>query len=267
MTTEEVCKFWDNRANLGLLAGTNDVKLKQLEMDILKEYVGTEDTVLDLGCGNGVLTFLLAERTSRDVQGVDFSSEMIRCALEERDKRNYSADKINFFVHDLRELDSLPDRLRNYFDVVITERALINLQTWEEQERAIEQIVTLLKPSGRYLMCENSTDSLSRLNKLRKHSGLPEITPPWHNRYLRDQEVSQLECVTLLEQRNFTSLYYLISRVFNALLAKEVETEPSYDSLVNNAAVSLSRFKEFESLDLGQTKLWVFQKRGDKRLL
>jgi len=267
MTTEEVCKFWDNRANLGLLAGTNDVKLKQLEMEILTEYVGAGDTVLDLGCGNGLLAFLLAEKTSRDITGVDFSSEMIRCAHEERDKRHYSVEQINFFVHDLRELDSLPESLRNRFDVVITERALINLRTWEEQEKAIEQIVTLLKPGGRYLMCENSADSLSNLNELRKHSGLPEITPPWHNRYLRDQEVSRLKCATLLEQRNFTSLYYLISRVFNALLAKEAETEPSYDSSINNAAVSLSRFKEFELLDLGQTKLWVFQRQGDNRLV
>ncbi len=265
MTSEEVCKFWDERANLGLLAGTNDVKLKQLEMEILTEYVGAGETVLDLGCGNGVLTFLLAEKTSREITGVDFSSEMIRRALEERDKRNYSSSKINFFVHDLRKLDGLPDSLRNHFDVVITERALINLQTWEEQKKAIEQIVTLVKPGGRYLMCENSADSLSRLNELRKHSGLPEITPPWHNRYLRDQEVSRLKCATLLEQRNFTSLYYLISRVFNALLAKEAETEPSYDSPINNAAVSLSRFKEFELMDLGQTKLWVFEKQGDSR--
>lgn len=262
MNNEDVCKFWDNRANMGLLAGTNDVKLKQLEMEILTEYVGTTETVLDLGCGNGVLTFLLAEKTSKNITGVDFSSEMIRCALEERDKRNYSAAKINFFVHDLRELDSLPDNLRACFDVVITERALINLQTWEEQERAIEQIITLLKPGGRYLMCENSTDSLLNLNKLRKHSGLPEIVPPWHNRYLRDQEVSRVKCATLLEQRNFTSLYYLVSRVFNALLAQKEKTEPAYDSAINNAAVSLSRFKEFEALDLGQTKLWVFQKQG-----
>lgn len=49
--------------------------------DILKEYQIEEGLVLDLGCGTGSMTELLAEK-GYDMIGVDNSEEMLELALK-----------------------------------------------------------------------------------------------------------------------------------------------------------------------------------------
>jgi ubiquinone/menaquinone biosynthesis C-methylase UbiE len=69
------------------------------------------------------------------------------------------------------------------FDVVYTERCLINILDWGEQKQALDEIARILKPSGYYLMIECFTDGLENNNKARKEMGLDEIEPAYHNKY------------------------------------------------------------------------------------
>lgn len=59
------------------------------------------DLVLDLGCGTGTLTELLA-RKGYDMIGVDLSSEMLEVAARKREK---SGSRILYLCQDMRELD------------------------------------------------------------------------------------------------------------------------------------------------------------------
>jgi SAM-dependent methyltransferase len=102
----------------------------------------------------------------------------------------------------------------------VTERVLINLPTWQEQQRAIEQIHSTLRPGGHYVMLENTEDGDRALNDLRERVGLSPIPQHWHNLFL-DWEAFDAWIAPrfeLVERRGF-SLYYVLTRVYSQLFA------------------------------------------------
>ena len=75
--TQDVCAFWNGRAELGQLAGTRDVIAKQLEVDAISTYVRDGMRILEVGCGNGITAIVLARRHKVEILGIDFAAEMI----------------------------------------------------------------------------------------------------------------------------------------------------------------------------------------------
>jgi hypothetical protein len=148
------------------------------------------------------------------------------------------------------------------FDMIYTERTLINLPDWSTQSKAIADISKLLVESGRYVMCESSQDGLDSINSLRQKLGLNLITPPWHNRYLKDAEVAKLAIpgIKLEEVRDFSSTYYFLSRVVNVWMAAREGKEPEYDAPVNQLALELPAFG-----NIGQTRIWAWRKTKGRR--
>lgn len=244
-------EFWDSRADLGIKAGSNDTVMKYLEMSMINEYVKDGMRILDFGCGNGVTMCDIASRHDVSILGIDFSDAMIDAA--ERNARSAGLlDRLSFSCGDQNTIKELDSR----FDLIYTERCIINLSSWEEQKNTIIDLVRLLKDDGRYVMCESSIDGLREINDMRARLDLDEITPPWHNRYLCDSEVEELAsdgAVSLVDVRYFSSTYYLLSRVLNAALAKEQGVEPSYDAPINKLALRLPPIGRF-----GQGRIWVW---------
>lgn len=70
-------------------------------VNILKEYHIEDGLVLDLGCGTGTLTELLADN-GYDMIGVDFSQEMLSVALK---KREESQKEILYLQQDMRAFE------------------------------------------------------------------------------------------------------------------------------------------------------------------
>ena len=105
-------------------------------------------------------------------------------------------------------------------------------------------------------MCENSQDGLDKINELRSLVGLPEITPPWHNHYLRDSDIEQSSFpgLKLDAVRHYSSTYYFLSRVVNASLAQKEGKEPEYDAPVNQLALQLPSIGE-----MGQGRIWQWR--------
>lgn len=68
---------------------------------ILEEYGVTDGLLLDLGCGTGSLTELLARR-GFDMIGVDNSGEMLEIAMEKRERSNLD---ILYLLQDMREFE------------------------------------------------------------------------------------------------------------------------------------------------------------------
>ena len=50
------------------------------------------------------------------------------------------------------------------FDLVISQRCLINLSGWEEQQIALAEIARILNPGGRFIMQEGTLQSREALN-------------------------------------------------------------------------------------------------------
>ena len=70
-------------------------------IQLLKEYQVEDGLVLDLGCGTGNMTELLAEE-GYDMIGVDNSEDMLEIASE---KRAESGLKILYLLQDMREFE------------------------------------------------------------------------------------------------------------------------------------------------------------------
>lgn len=68
---------------------------------ILKRYGIENELVLDLGCGTGTLTELLAKE-GYDMIGVDYSEEMLGRAMEKREQSGLS---ILYLLQDMREFE------------------------------------------------------------------------------------------------------------------------------------------------------------------
>jgi ubiquinone/menaquinone biosynthesis C-methylase UbiE len=207
---------------------------------------------VEIGCGNGITAIEIARRFDVDLTATDFAEDMVKEALRLAEGQSLRG-RVTFSKADVTRLEQMPE----HFDLAYTERVLINLSDWEAQRQAILTITSMLRPGGRYLMCENSQDGLDRINELRASAGLAAITPPWHNRYLRDSEIGSLSIpgVTLEEIRYHSSTYYFLSRVVNAWLAAHEGKEPDYESSINRLALELPPIGT-----MGQGRVWVWRK-------
>ncbi len=96
-------------------------------------------TVLDLGCGNGILTNRLAQ-AGYDVIGVDVSVSGIEMA-----RRNYPG--VTFELGDLNQ--PMPDELTGRFDAVVAVEVIEHLLL---PRRLLASAVAALRPGGMFLL-------------------------------------------------------------------------------------------------------------------
>jgi len=255
MTQDKILEHWNQRATLVERAGSDDLIAKELEINAISKHIRNGMVVAEFGCGNGTTALELLRRHDIELHCFDFSSAMIESARKLAIDAGVG-DRIYFEIGDVRDEPLL---LRK-FDVVYSERMIINLPDWESQSRAICYLIGLLNQGGYYLMCENSMAGLDNLNKLRISAGLGAISPPWHNVYLVDNLVTSLDTpgAKLVDVDSFSATYYFLSRVVNAWLAAKEGKQPSYDAQVNRLALDLPPFG-----DCAQGKLWVFERTLD----
>jgi ubiquinone/menaquinone biosynthesis C-methylase UbiE len=103
--------------------------------------------ILDVGCGPGQFTILVAERVpGAEVWGVDVAPTMIELAREHA-RRSAVTDRLHFAVADVARLP-FPDGL---FDAVLSSGSI---KHWPDQEVALREIHRVLAPGGRALIGE-----------------------------------------------------------------------------------------------------------------
>ena len=257
-TDARAALFWDDRASLAEQAGTQDLIAKQLEVEAIAKYVEPGMRVLDAGCGNGLTALELARRYDVEVVAFDSSEKMIKAAVERLLVCDELKGSVSFAVGNVESLGDL-----GRFDLIYTERVLINLRDRDVRNRAMANLCNLLAPGGLYVMCENSQDGLDGINRLRAGLDLPEIVPPWHNHYLTEDEdidgfekaVAGLAVHLWADDYDYSSTYYFLSRVVNAALATQEGREPDYNSPINRLALRLPAFGDF-----GQGRIWLWRR-------
>lgn len=239
---------WDERAirhGTHYRASWDDVFAVNLEIDAIRPWLSDARRVLDAGCGNG---YALMKHIGRlpDVEftGIDLSHPMIEAARSRR-----SAAK--FFAKDVRSTGFNDGE----FDVSYTTRCLINLPGWDEQRRAIHELLRVSR--RRVVLSEAFWEPLCRLNSIRQTAGLEPLVEHDFNRYLKESRLRrELEDSGVkYKVVSFSSLYYLGSRFIRDLISKK--NEP-YENPVNEM------FAAFESQkdggDFGVQKLYALEK-------
>lgn len=205
------------------------------------------DTILDVGCGNGYTTNLLAEAfPDADITGVDFSQKMVAQA-----EHDYGG-LIDFYAGDVLSLSRNPELVASNFDVVLSTRCLINLANWPEQKVGIMEMRKMLNSDGRLILVENLKEGLDNLNAVRAKVGLDPIQQRWHNHYIPQGDLMQFlmnmqqgQLMTQEYVENIGNMYYMASRVIYAKMCKDQGIEPDYNNPINEIASQMPTFGEY----------------------
>lgn len=245
-------EYWDQKS-AEEFPTIRDIHYWSLETDYIASQIRSHWEVLDVGCGTGVTTRKYAEKAAT-VTGVDFSSGMISRAREES-----AGSGIAFHIMDALSL-GFPASL---FDCVIMQRCLINLSTWEEQQKAVKEAHRVLKPGGLYIAAEVTLQGHQEVNRWREALGLSPLKVHWHNKYL-DESVFLAYLRTLfvnVEAHRF-GMYHFLSKVIHPLLV--YPEEPAFDSPMNRVAKQVA--EKFPGFDKVSHQVIFFGLKGEAKL-
>ncbi len=103
--------------------------------------------ILDIGCGNGVITNYFAEKGAKESVGVDVSKEQIDLCLNSFPKKK----NLSFIVEDGASLK----RFKNsYFDIVVINMVLLNVDKESGVSKIINESSRVLKKNGELIFSD-----------------------------------------------------------------------------------------------------------------
>jgi len=273
MKLDDIKKHWDNKAkkySIDLLSTTKTSTIKQLEIDAFSKAIKKLSSntfpknLLEVGCGNGHNIFGLAQiYPDFKFVGIDYSNEMIQAAKElSKDYCNY---KISFSVGDVLKLKK-KEMLKSEYDFVLTDRLLINLNSWDLQKQALKKLVSFVKQDGYLIIIENFVKSYKNQNQLRQLSGLPNRTPDPYNKFIDESKFEDFIKTNLQAEitmsKNFASLHDILLYV---LLPQINSGNIIYDHPLMQSVTDFLKNIPEEMRDdfgrFGQNNLYVLKRR------
>jgi ubiquinone/menaquinone biosynthesis C-methylase UbiE len=262
---------WAAQYGTGLRATTKTSTAKALELDALSRALtevensrGHALRILEVGCGNGQNCFALLDRhPGCSILGVDFVEQMVAAADSVKEQKRIPDDRLRFQVGNVLELSLPPDS----FDVVFTDRCLINLNTDALQQQAIRALARLVKPGGQLLMIENSQQTYRLQNQLRELVGLPSRTPAEFNHFVDESTLlpflpsAHLE---LFEIEDFITFHDLVLYVLVPMMnGGKVDYEHPFVDAATRLNLAMSSQRRSSAGAYGQNRLYKCRKTND----
>lgn len=154
--------------------------------DILEEYGISDGLVLDLGCGTGNMTELLAG-CGYDMIGVDSSADMLDIAIEKREK---SGHDILYLQQDMRRFE-----LYGTVKAVVSICDSINYVTEdEEMEQVFHWVNNYLDPGGLFIFDFNTEYKYREvLGDCTIAENRYECSFIWDNYYYEEERMNEYE--------------------------------------------------------------------------
>lgn len=172
---------------------------------ILQKYGIENDLVLDLGCGTGTLTELLAKE-GYDMIGIDYSQEMLARAMEKRDETGL---QILYLLQDMRE-----------FELYGTVKAIVSvcdsLNYLLEEEDVIETfrlVNNYLDPKGLFIFDFNTVYKYKEvIGDATIAENREDCSFIWENYYHEEDEINEYEVTFFIKEgelfRRFEETHY-----------------------------------------------------------
>jgi ubiquinone/menaquinone biosynthesis C-methylase UbiE len=268
MKTDEIKNHWTDWATTHgehLNATTKTPTIKALEIDVfvrtICRLVETKEAhfkALEVGCGNGANCMALAQLfPNASIDGVDYVAEMVESAKTASAKWGYG-DTLRFFTGNVLDLSATVE-LHDVYDIVLTDRCLINLNTVALQKEALRSVAKRIKTGGHLIMIENSIQTYNEQNNCRELLGLEARTPASYNLFFDEREIlPHLDTcgLQLLDIEDFGSLHDLLLYV---LIPSTNGGTVDYAHPLVEAATALSKAKS-------QTTPGAFGRFGQNRM-
>jgi ubiquinone/menaquinone biosynthesis C-methylase UbiE len=267
LSFDQVKAHWERWAaeyGTSLRATTKTPTIKLLEIFALTKHIPPGSRVLDLGCGNGYNALSFVETVAGImVTGVDYSPDMIANAQKNLQqnaaKLGPAAARLQFQV-----ADALALPFRQEFDVVSTDRCIVNLPQIDLQKKAIDNVAGALKPGGRFLMLENSQQTYDKQNDAREAAGLPRRTPADYNLFI-DEDTILPHCsrhFDLVTIDDFGSLHDLMLYVIGPA-AGNGQIDYGHPATAKAAELTMKLAPKHGYCwgTFGQNRLYVFEKK------
>ena len=168
-------------------------------VDLLKEYGIHDGLVLDLGCGTGNMTELLAS-AGYDMIGVDNAEEMLEIAMEKREK---SGHDILYLLQDMREFE-----LYGTVKAIVSICDSINYITEEEDLLEVFRLANnYLDPKGIFIFDFNTVYKYREvLSNQTIAEDREDCSFIWDNYYYEDEQINEYE-LSLFIKENDSDLY------------------------------------------------------------
>lgn len=206
-------------------------------ISLLKEYGIEDGLVLDLGCGTGSLTEILA-REGYDMTGIDLSPDMLQIAME---KRAESGRDILYLLQDMRE-----------FELYGTVRAIVSICDSMNYLLEPGDLVQTLRLVNNYLDPEGLfIFDLNTEYKYREILGESTIAEDreessfiWDNSYDEEERINEYSLSLFIREKE--DLYrkyqethyqraYTLGEVKDAIRQAGMEFVAVYDAFTRNA--------------------------------
>ena len=254
---QENYDFWLERfkKNSSKKVCSNDIGLAELETQQILSKIADHKSVLEIGCGNGLLYEELRKsyKLSKFV-GIDFIDELIKdCASKKIDKNDI------FIQLDMTEADQ--NTFNSKFDYIISKRSIQNVLDHNLQMEAIDNFGYFLNDDGLMILVESSNDALQNINLERGKYGLQTINVPFHNLFFEDELILNYDFknVKLKSIDPFASDFYFITRIIYARYAREyLQEDPHYDHPLQKIALTMMG-KQITTI-FSQIKCYIFEK-------
>ena len=180
---------------------TGNNYILETDDDVIKNNLQQEhNSILDLGCGTGTLTELLA-RQGYDMIGIDNAQEMLQIAM---DKRDASGLDILYLLQDMREFE-----LYGTVGAVISVCDSVNYLLEEEDiVRTFRLVNNYLFPKGIFIFDFNTVYKYAAvIGDATIAENREECSFIWDNYYHEAEQINEYDLTIFVRQKTGEGLY------------------------------------------------------------
>ena len=105
--------------NPGMSFGTGSHYTTQLCLETLEKLVKDGDSVLDLGCGSGILSIISVMLGAKEAVAVDIDPNAVDIAYQNAEKNGVGKDKYKAYAGNVLSDDSLNEKIAGKYDIVV----------------------------------------------------------------------------------------------------------------------------------------------------
>lgn len=202
---------------------------------LLKENNINSGIILDMGCGTGTITELLANK-GYDMIGIDNSDEMLNIAI---DKKNKSDLDILYLLQDMREFE--------LYGTVAAAVSICDSMNYITEYDDLVDVFSLvnnyLDPGGVFIFDLNTEYKYENIGDTVIAENRDEGSFIWENSYFSDEKINQYDLTiferlenNLYEKHDETHIQraYSLDEIKSALNEAGLEFVKAYDAFTHN---------------------------------